>query len=136
MSGLFKSAKKAIKNPFDKIAKMDPIMNTIYKKNDGSKAMKFLYPSAATADRIKDGDSTTKAIGDPAAFFTESDTQEGRQKEADAAAAAEAARIAAIMPSEDSESIAAAKRKSLLRQRGRGGRQSTVLTGGAADTLG
>jgi hypothetical protein len=49
---------------------------------------------------------------------------------------AEAARIRAIAPSEDSEGVAAAKRRALLRSQGRSGRQSTILTGGAADTLG
>lgn len=134
MSNLFKSAKKAIKNPFDKIAKMDPIANTIYKKNDGSGVTKFLYPSAATADRIESGDNTLEAIGDPGAYFT--DTAQDRQKKSDAAAAAEAARIAAIVPVEDSEEVNAAKKRSLARQRGRYGRASTILSGGAGDTLG
>lgn len=41
-----------------------------------------------------------------------------------------------VMPLPDDEAVKKARQASLLRQRGRGGRSSTILTGGSGGTLG
>ena len=56
----------------------------------------------------------------------------GKKKKA---AAAPAATPDLVMPLPDDEAVARAKRESILRQRGRGGRSSTILSDDS-DTLG
>lgn len=58
----------------------------------------------------------------------------GKKKKPAAAAAPEATER--VMPLPDDEAIKRSRQSSILRQRGRSGRSSTILTGGAGSTLG
>lgn len=57
----------------------------------------------------------------------------GGKKKAAAPATAPAERV---MPIADSEQVARARKDSILRQQGRAGRSSTILTGASSSTLG
>lgn len=62
---------KAVGKMFGGIAKSDPIANAVYENNKDDDVAKFLYPAAATSERIEQGDSVGEALGDPGDYFTE-----------------------------------------------------------------
>ena len=93
----------------------------------------------ARINSAKGGSLKFADITDPNAKLHSYSTNTDANKEADGAAKVaegEAARIRSIAPTEDSDAVKEAKRRSLMRQKGRSGRSSTILTGGAPDMLG
>lgn len=103
---------KGIGKMFGVIAKADPVANKVYSNNKDSDLAKFLYPAAATSDRIKQGDSVGEALGDPGAFFTQTTPEKNA-----AAAEAEQERLNATPPTLNTAANAARQQADRLRRR-------------------